>query len=72
MDKNVAKAILPVINEKEKYNLFLLYVEDRIEILRGFLEREKDPQRVREVQGAIAELRKFFTLREEAQTSLEK
>jgi hypothetical protein len=37
MDKNVAKAILPVINEKEKYNLFLLYVEDRIEILRGFL-----------------------------------
>ena len=72
MNKDVAKVLLPVINKKDDYDLFLLYIEDRIEILRGFLEREKDPQRVREVQGAIAELRKFFTLREEAQNSLQK
>jgi hypothetical protein len=72
LNKDVAKVLLPVINKKDDYDLFLLYIEDRIEILRGFLEREKDPQRVREVQGAIAELRKFFTLREEAQNSLQK
>jgi hypothetical protein len=32
---------------------------------RDLLEKQKDPQRILEVQGAITELRRFKTLRDE-------
>jgi hypothetical protein len=41
------------------------YANARIEILRDQLETSKDPQRITEIQGALAELRRIKTLRDE-------
>lgn len=59
------KQILPLVNDKEIYDLLKSYVDFRINILRGFLEKEKEFSRIKEIQGSIAELRRFYTLREE-------
>lgn len=66
MDKKTAKKILPLVNDVEKYPLLQDYIDDRIETMRNFLENTKDHQKVLEVQGAIAELRRFQTLRDQA------
>ena len=44
--------------------------DQRIKILMGNLEVQKDHHKILELQGAIAELRRFSTLREEAIESL--
>jgi len=41
------------------------YADHRINTLRNQLEKQKDRDRVLETQGAIAELRRFSTLRDE-------
>lgn len=64
------KEILPLVNDKGMYTLLKSYVDFRIGILSQFLEREKDVDRIREIQGAIAEMRRFHTLREECIESL--
>lgn len=66
MDKQLSKKILPLVNDIEKYPLLQEYIENRIETMRSFLENTKDHQKILEVQGAIAELRRFQTLREQA------
>ena len=64
------REILPLVNDKALYTILKSYVDFRIGILSQFLEREKDVDRIRELQGAIAELRRFHTLREEAIESI--
>lgn len=66
MEKQIAKKILPLVNDVDKYPLLQEYIDDRIETMRNFLENTKDHQKVLEVQGAIAELRRFQTLRDQA------
>jgi len=66
MNKETARKILPLVNDVERYPLLQDYIEDRIETMRNFLENTKDHQKVLEVQGAIAELRRFQTLRDQA------
>ncbi len=66
MDKEIARKILPLVNDVDKYPLLQDYIENRIETMRNFLENTKDHQKVLEVQGAIAELRRFQTLRDQA------
>lgn len=66
MNKEISKKILPLVNDVEKYPLLQDYIDDRIETMRNFLENTKDHQKVLEVQGAIAELRRFQTLRDQA------
>lgn len=66
MEKEIAKKILPLVNDVEKYPLLQDYIDNRIETMRNFLENTKDHQKVLEVQGAIAELRRFQTLRDQA------
>jgi hypothetical protein len=66
MNKETARKILPLVNDVERYPLLQDYIEDRIETMRSFLENTKDHQKVLEVQGAIAELRRFQTLRDQA------
>lgn len=46
-------------------DLINTYVEARIFVLRDQLETTKSHERILEIQGAIAELRRFKTLREE-------
>jgi len=66
MEKVLAKKILPLVNDVEKYPLLQDYIENRIETMRNFLENTKDHTKLTEVQGAIAELRRFQTLRDQA------
>ena len=66
MEKTLAKSILPLVNDPEKYSLLQDYIENRIHAMRNFLENTKDPSKLTEVQGAIAELRRFQTLRDQA------
>mgnify|MGYP003644327947 FL=1 len=66
MDKITAKEILPLVNNVDQYPLLQSYVSDRIETMRQYLENTKDHVKIMEIQGAIAELRRFQTLREQA------
>ena len=66
MEKVLAKKILPLVNDVEKYPLLQEYIDNRIETMRNFLENTKEHDKVLEVQGAIAELRRFQTLRNQA------
>lgn len=65
MKLETAKLIVKVVNDPYFKDDLQVYVDDRIETLRGWLETEKLPQKIYEYQGAIAELKKFQTLREE-------
>jgi hypothetical protein len=40
------------------------YAEERISILRGFLENEVELTRIREIQGMIKEVKLLLTLRD--------
>lgn len=66
MEKKIAKDILPLVNNTEQYPLLQVFVESRIETLRSYLENTKEHNKILEIQGAIAELRRFQTLREQA------
>ncbi len=66
MEKVLAKSILPLVNDVEKYPILQSYIENRIETMRSFLENTKEHDKILEVQGAIAELRRFQTLRDQA------
>lgn len=66
MDKELAKAILPLVNDQNLYPVLMGYIDNRIEVMRNYLETQKDHEKVLEIQGAIAELRRFKTLREQA------
>jgi predicted nuclease of restriction endonuclease-like (RecB) superfamily len=66
MQKKLAKEILPLVNDTDKYPVLQAYVAERIEVMRGYLETTKEQSKILEIQGAIAELRRFQTLREQA------
>lgn len=66
MTRDQARKILPLVNDPTSYALLKEYALDRIETLRTFLENQKDFNKVLETQGAIAELRRIATLRDEA------
>lgn len=65
MDKKFYKAMLPFVNDKKQMDLLLEYTLGKIAMLHGQLEIVKDPNRILEIQGSIAELRRFRTLRDE-------
>ena len=66
MDKITAKEILPLVNNVDQYPLLQSYASARIETMRQYLENTKDHVKIMEIQGAVAELRRFQTLREQA------
>lgn len=55
-----------LVNNKEQMNILLEYGSARIAQYHALLENEKDHTRVLEMQGAIKELRRLKTLRDEA------
>ena len=65
MDKNFYRAMLPFVNDKKQMDLLLEYTLGKILMLHQQLETTKEQNRVLEIQGAIAELRRFRTLRDE-------
>jgi len=72
MDEKQAREILALVNDPEMYPLLVRYAEQRLEILRVYLENEKNLQKVSELQGAIAEIKRIFTLKAEVRGELEK
>jgi glutaredoxin-related protein len=65
MDKDTSRALLPLVNDKETMERLQVYIEYRINKYRDLLEVQKDFDRITEMQGAMAELRRFKTLRDE-------
>lgn len=65
MEKSVYRDMLFLVNNKEQYELLQGYAKARIGHFHVLLETTKDTDRMKEIQGAIAELRRFSTLREE-------
>jgi hypothetical protein len=66
MNRDLARQLLLLVNDKEMMDRLQSYAAARIEGLRGQLEISKDHERIREIQGSIQELRRFATLRDEA------
>ena len=66
MDQKLAKAILPLVNDTDHYQILQMYIENRIEILRDYLEKTEEHSKMMRIQGQINELRAFQYLREQA------
>lgn len=62
MDKNVAKLLLPLINDIYLMEMLSVYANSRIEHFHKQMESQED---VKASQGAIRELRRLDTLRDE-------
>ena len=65
MLKQFYRSLLPLVNDKDQLDRLKAYADTRIEQHRDLLEKQKDPNRILEIQGAIAELRRISTLRDE-------
>lgn len=65
MDSKSYRDLLPLVNDGDSYGRLQAYAEARVEDLRTFLEKENDVDKIKKLQGAIAELRRMATLREE-------
>jgi len=69
MNKENYRELLPLVNDRESMLKLEYYAKQRIENLRSYLENQKEPQKIYELQGAIAELRRIATLRDEVLTN---
>ena len=65
MNKKEYRNLLLLVNDIDKFSILQEYANQRIDILLSFLEKEKDLNKLVALQGAIAELRRFRTLRDE-------
>jgi len=65
MIKEVAKKLLKLVNVKSNTDLLELYMNDRISIIHKQMEQAPNMQDINQMQGAIKELRRFQTLRDE-------
>lgn len=65
MDKQFYRQLLMLVNTEDQYQRLTTYVDARIQQIRQFLDTEKDHHRILEMQGAISELKRFKTLRDE-------
>lgn len=65
MDRDTARYLLLLVNDKEHMDRLQAYAAHRIEQHRNNLEKQKDRDRILEAQGAIAELRRLASLRDE-------
>lgn len=71
MDKQFYRSLLPLVNDPDHYALMQEYASARIASFLKQLETAKDIERIREIQGAIAELRRFKTLQDEVRKGAE-
>lgn len=65
MSKEFHRSLLPLVNDREHMKRLHIYVDNRIDALRDQLETLADIEQVKAYQGAIRELRRFKTLRDE-------
>jgi len=65
MDKSFYRTLLPLVNNKEQMQRLQDYAAARIARHQRLLETSKEHHHISQIQGAIAELRRFETLRDE-------
>ncbi len=65
MDRDFYRNLLLLVNDKQSMELLEHYASERITALNGALEQATSIDAVNKLQGRIAELRRFSTLREE-------
>lgn len=68
MDKEIARSLLPLVNDKEYLDKLIEYAEHRIALHHKNLEIAKTFEEVQKIQGSIRELKFFHTLRDEVTT----
>ena len=71
MDKQFIRSLLPLVNDKTSMSLLQTYADARISQHLNQMSMEKDMERVKRIQGAVAELRRITTLRDEIITGAE-
>tara|TARA_A100000172_G_scaffold75213_1_gene57862 strand:- start:164 stop:379 length:216 start_codon:yes stop_codon:yes gene_type:complete len=71
MIKEIAKKLLPLVNVKRNVDALDAYVEYRTHEMYKLMEQAEDTKTMFMAQGAIHELRRINTLREEAQAKAE-
>ena len=65
MIKEVAKQLLPIVNVKKNTDALEVYMNHRIDELHKLLEQHEDMYNITKAQGAIQEVRRLKTLRDE-------
>ena len=65
MTPEIAKKLLPLVNVKRTVDLMELYADMRIAEAHKLMEQSDDLRVIQMAQGAIKELRRFKTLRDE-------
>tara|TARA_R110001606_G_scaffold42573_1_gene113571 strand:- start:240 stop:458 length:219 start_codon:yes stop_codon:yes gene_type:complete len=65
MNKEFFINLLPLVNDQHQFQALKEYADGRVASLLQQLSIERDMDSVVKLQGAIAELRRFSTLREE-------
>ena len=71
MIKETARKILPLVDSKKNSDLLELYMNHRIEELHKLLEQHEDMYNITKAQGAIQEVRRLKTLRDEVLARVE-
>ncbi len=65
MLKETARKILPLVDSKKNSDLLEMYMQHRIDELHKLLEQHEDMYNITKAQGAIQEVRRLKTLRDE-------
>jgi len=65
MTPEIAKKLLPLVNVKRNLDALEMYMESRITDMHRNMEQGDDMKAVYQAQGAIQELRRLRTLRDE-------
>ena len=65
MKKEVAKKLLKLVNVKSNTDLLEFYAKERVQILYRQLEQLANIDEIRQMQGAIKEIKRLITLRDE-------
>ena len=65
MKKEVAKKLLKLVNVKSNTDLLEFYAKDRVQILYRQMEHLASIDEIRQIQGAIREIKRLTTIRDE-------
>ena len=65
MKKEVAKKLLKLVNVKSNTDLLEFYARERVQILYRQMEQLASVDEIRQIQGAIREIKRLITIRDE-------
>ena len=65
MKKEVAKKLLKLVNVKSNTDLLEFYAKERVQILYRQMEHLASVDEIRQIQGAIREIKRLTTIRDE-------